>query len=347
VNTAYAILIRAYSRGFAGNLIFFTQVVPRNPAGSHFQILGTRHFRFPEFLSPTSFPTMHRHLTTLVCFLLCLSPLSASSSVWKVSRGDSVLYLGGTCHLLRPQDFPLPVEFDEAYEGSSKIVFETDMARLTSPDMHQVIATQGMFTDGTTLDKVVTPEAWKALVAYCDKAGLPMAQASRMKPWLFTIMVSAMELQKLGMAAEGVDLHYFKKASAEGKSLGQLESFERQIEFITQLGVGYESDLIEKTLEDLHEIPQIMEKVLKAWKSGDMSTLDRLMLDEVRSDYPEIFKTMIVERNRTWLPAIETMLTNSEVECVLVGVGHLPGTEGLLALLDGRGYKVEQLGRSP
>ena len=287
---------------------------------------------------------MHRPLTTLLCFLLPLTTVSASSSVWKVSRGDSILYLGGTCHLLRPQDFPLPVEFDTAYTASSKIIFETDMARITSPDMQQVVASKGMYSDGTTLEKVVTPATWKALVAYCEKAGLPVAHAGRMKAWLFTVMVSAIELQKLGMAAEGVDMHYFKKALAEGKKVGELEPFESQIEFITQMGVGYESELIAKTLEDLHEIPEIMGKVLTAWKTGDIAVIDRLMLEEVRTDNPEIFKTMVVSRNHAWLPAIEAMLGNPEVEFVLAGVGHIPGADGLLSLLSARGYTIEQIG---
>jgi len=37
---------------------------------------------------------------------------SAESSVWKVSKGASVLYVGATCHLLREADFSLPPEFD-------------------------------------------------------------------------------------------------------------------------------------------------------------------------------------------------------------------------------------------
>jgi len=290
---------------------------------------------------------MPRFLTTLVCILLSLPPLAAGSSVWKVSRGDFVLYLGGTCHLLRPEDFPLPAEFDAAFAASSQVVFETDMARVTSSEMQQVVATEGMFNDGTTLEKIVDPETWKAVVKYCEEAGLPLAQANRMKPWLFTIMVSAMELQKLGMAAEGVDLYYFKKASSEGKSLGQLESFEDQIKFITHIGVGYESDVIGKTLEDLHEIPQLMDTLLAAWKTGDMPVIDQLMLDEARQDHPQLFQTMVVGRNHTWLPAIEKMLTNPEVEFVLVGVGHLPGSDGLLALLGGRGYRIEQLSTTP
>jgi uncharacterized protein YbaP (TraB family) len=286
---------------------------------------------------------MPRLLLHLLIFVLPFSAQSASTSVWKVSRGESVLYLGGTCHLLRPQDFPLPTEFETAFTASSKIVFETDVARLTSPEMQQIVASRGMFTDGTTLDKVISPSAWKALSAYCQKAGFPVEQIGKMKPWLSTIMLTAIELQKLGMATEGVDVYYFKKASAEKKSLGQLESFEQQIEFITQIGAGYESELIEKSLEDLHELPKLIDDTLAAWKIGDMSALDRLMIEQVRTKYPVIFQTFFVERNNSWQPKIEAFLETPEVEFVLVGAGHLPGPEGLLALLSARGFNVEQL----
>jgi len=43
-----------------------------------------------------------------------------------------------------------------------------------------------------------------------------------------------------------------------------------------------------------------------------------------------------------WLPQIESMLTTPEIEMILVGVGHLVGSEGILNQLVERGYKVEQ-----
>ena len=290
---------------------------------------------------------MSRSFLFPLVFVFTLSALPAGTSVWKITRGDSVLYLGGTCHVLRPQDFPLPTEFDTAFAASSTIVFETDVARVISPEMQQVVASQGMYTDRTTLDQVISPSAWKALSAYCEKAGLPMAQAKRMKPWLVTIMVAALELQILGLSTEGVDLHYFKKAMAENKPLGELETFEQQVKFITQLGVGYESDLIEKSLEDLNELPKLMDDMLAAWKTGDLSELDRLMLAEIRTAYPAMFETMFVERNAAWLPRIEALLKTSEVEFVLVGAGHLPGSKGLLELLSAAGCTVAHLSTAP
>ena len=54
----------------------------------------------------------------------------ADAPVWRVTDGESTVYLGGTVHLLRPEDYPLPEEFDQAYEGSSEVFFETDISSM-------------------------------------------------------------------------------------------------------------------------------------------------------------------------------------------------------------------------
>jgi uncharacterized protein YbaP (TraB family) len=49
---------------------------------------------------------------------------SGQTSVWKISSGNNVLYLGGTIHVLRESDYPLPEAFGSAFEKSSIVVFE-------------------------------------------------------------------------------------------------------------------------------------------------------------------------------------------------------------------------------
>ena len=126
-------------------------------------------------------------ITRFITCLLIILPawLQAQSSVWKVFRGPAVVYLGGTCHLLRASDFPLPAEFDEAFRASRELIFETNIARMQSPEMQQVVLTEGLFLDGSTLENVVTPQTWRSVRQYCESSGLPLAQASQMKPWLF------------------------------------------------------------------------------------------------------------------------------------------------------------------
>jgi uncharacterized protein len=280
---------------------------------------------------------------TVLALLVFSSALFAQSSVWKVTRGSSAFYLGGTCHVLRPGDFPLPAEFDVAYAASAKLIFETDISRLQAPEMQEVIASRGMFTDGTTLQKVLTPAAWKAAQAWSAKAGLPIEQVSRMRPWMFTVVMAAIELQKLGISAEGVDMHYFKQASGAGKKTGELESFENHLGFLTQLGAGHESEMIAQSIEEMDETPEKLNGLLAAWKTGDVAKLDELMLRELRAKYPSIFKALLTDRNRAWLPKLEELLKTPEIEFVLVGFGHIPGREGLLAQLRARGCTIEQI----
>lgn len=287
---------------------------------------------------------MNLRLPRLLPALLVLTlPLAAQTSVWKVTRGDAVLYLGGTCHVLRPTDFPLPPEFEQAFAASTKVLFETDLARAQSPEMQQVVRQHGLFTDGRTLKSVLTPEAWTAVEAYCAKSGLPVAQVMPMKPWLFALILTVGEMQKLGLSLEGVDAHYFKQARAAGKAVGELESFEQHMKFIINLGAGHESEMIAKTLEDLADMPKLLDGILTSWKKGDLAAIEQTMLREMRDKYPAIYRPLIVERNQAWLPKLEAMLGTPEVEFVLAGVGHMAGPDGLIPQLRARGCTVEQV----
>ena len=73
-----------------------------------------------------------RFCAVSVCMaVLSISPAIADTSVWSVRSGDNVIYLGGTVHLLRPGDCPLPDEFEEAYQASSELYCETDIAAMS------------------------------------------------------------------------------------------------------------------------------------------------------------------------------------------------------------------------
>ncbi len=285
---------------------------------------------------------MNRLLLLLGAALLA-SSLPAQTSVWKVTRGGSTLYLGGTCHVLRASDYPLPKEYDTAFAASATVGFETDIARLTKPETQQRLMALGTLPPGTTLDQVLSPEAWAAAQRYCAQAGLPEANIRGFKPWFFTVLMAVVELQKLGVTREGVDLHYFKQAASAGKPVEGLEPFEEHLNYLANLGAGHESEMVLQSVEDLAGIPAMFSELLAAWKAGDLAKIDQLMLKDLRDKYPAIHAELIVKRNQAWLPAIEKMLRTPEAEFILVGVGHMAGPEGLVALLKARGCTVEQL----
>lgn len=285
---------------------------------------------------------MHRALIAFVFVSFTLG-LSAQTSVWKVTRGDSMLYLGGTCHVLRASDFPLPAEFDHAYAAATAIYFETDLKRVDSPEMQQIVLTRGVFPEGTTLETSLSAEAWAVVQTYCEKKGMPPARIAPLRPWLFTVMVAQMELQKLGVTAEGVDLRYFRQATADAKTIGELETFERHIDFITAMGAGRESEMIVHTLEDLDRAAAELPALLSAWRSGDLAKIETLLIAELREKFPDLHQQLLVQRNHDWMPVITRLLATPETEFVLAGVGHMAGPDGLIALLQASGCTVEQI----
>lgn len=284
-------------------------------------------------------------ISRLSAFVLLLSlpgALWGQSSVWKVTRKDATVYLGGTLHLLRPEDKP-PAEFDRAFAASTKIFFETDIAAAQSAGMQQKIMQKGMYSDGTTLQQVLSPKAWQAFEQYLTQAGLPPAAVSSFKPWLATVMIAGLELKKMNLSAEGVDLIFHTRAKAEGKGIGELETLDTQLDFLASMGAGKESELILKTLEDLAKMQAMLEKAIGAWKVGDLKAIDDLLLADMRKNYPDLYKDGIIRRNQAWLPKIEALFATPESEFVLAGVGHMAGKDGLLEMLKAKGYQIEQI----
>ncbi len=80
-----------------------------------------------------------------------------------------------------------------------------------------------------------------------------------------------------------------------------------------------------------------------AWRSGNNAQLKKVALDTWIDRFPEIYHSLLIERNNNWIPQIEKMLRTKEVEFVLFGALHLVGDDGILAQLKARGYKIENL----
>ena len=148
-------------------------------------------------------------LSIMLVLLICTQSL-AESSVWKVQKDESVIYLGGAFHLLRQSDFPLPIEFDKAYRASDILVLETDLGKLIQPSTQQKLMSKAMYTDGSTIDQHLSPQTYRLLDEYCSSNSIPLAAIKQFKPSIVVVTITVMELAKLGVTQEGVDLFFYQ-----------------------------------------------------------------------------------------------------------------------------------------
>ncbi len=283
-------------------------------------------------------------ILTSVLFISGLSTaVLADSSVWRVSSGTNSLYLGGTVHLLRPSDYPLPEEYERAYAASEELYFETDISAMNDLAVQAQMLQQLTYTDGRTLATVLSQEAYQALTDYTSSVGLPLTMLESFKPGMIISTLQVLEFQKLGFTPQGVDAYFNTRAMGEAKSIGALETLQEQIGFLAAMGEGNESEFILMSLRDIEKTNEVMEDMITAWRTGDSDELEDLFVDEMRREAPELYDSLLRQRNLRWIPQIEAMMNDPDTEFVLVGAAHLIGPEGLVVLLRQAGYEVTQL----
>ena len=279
-----------------------------------------------------------------ILLVLCASTWAAAeSSVWKAHKGDAVIYLGGTFHILRATDFPLPPEFDKAYRASDVVLFETDVDKLREPSTQQKLLAQGMYADGSTIDKHLSDRSYGELSAYCASNGIPLTALSRFKPSMLMMTLTLMELTKLGVTQQGVDTVFYERAQKDKKAVRGLETVDEQITLLISMADGDEDDFVSYSLRDMKTIRDQFEALEQAWRKGDAARLDELLVSEMKTEYPKLYRKLVLDRNRNWLSSIDALQKSPGTKFILVGAAHLVGPDGLIEALRKRGYRVDKL----
>ncbi len=283
---------------------------------------------------------MKNLLFLLVGFLT--TQATAQTSVYKISKGNRAIYLGGTVHILRASDYPLPAAFEQAYQKSNVITFETDTKNMQDPSVAQKIMAKGMYQDEQSLRTILADTTYEKLAAAFEKYKLPFEMMQKMKPALVVTTLSAIAMQASGMTAEGVDMYYTNKADVDKKEMQQLETIDLQIDRITSIGEGMENEFVNYSLDGLAEGQGDLEALIDNWRTGTSAQMDQEIIT-MKTDYPDMYTSLLVERNNNWMPKILSYLENGTKAFVLVGSLHLHGSDGLLALLKNQGYTIAQL----
>lgn len=286
---------------------------------------------------------MKRIILCLALVVAVCTGASAESSVWKAQKGHSVIYLGGTCHLLREADYPLPPEFEQAYQASASVVFETDIGKLQDPATQKKLLAQGVYADGSTIEQHLSAQAYGELSAYCASNNVPLKSLRHLKPALLMTTLTVLELSKLGVTQHGVDEFFYELAHKDKKAVDGLETADEQISYVASMADGNEDEFVAYSLKDMQTLQQQFDSLAQAWRKGDMKQLDKLMVAELKTEDPQLYKKLITDRNRNWLPVIEAYQQMPQTRFVLVGVGHLVGPDGIIAALKKKGYKVTKL----
>ena len=265
------------------------------------------------------------------------------SLLWSVS-GNGLLhtsYLFGTMHIDDDRLRAFDENWRKAFESAGIVAGETDF-NSGSSDMMTLL--QSLRAD-TTIDKVLQPDKVDVIEKYlADRLGPDMAPIlMRIQP--FFLMVLLMELpDDVSRVNEIMDVYLMNLAMQRGKRVVGLETTSEQLEVVSGISVYYQAEM-------LYEFVAMASN--GHWSDFWMGStdaeliqtylhqcIDAFMTLNAKMDLNEQLVTQIVpRRNVRFANRLEPLMRENAVFCA-VGAMHLPGDDGMIALLRARGYKV-------
>ncbi|MGP1276193.1 MAG: TraB/GumN family protein [Caulobacterales bacterium] len=268
--------------------------------------------------------------------------LEASPALWTVEADGATVHLFGTFHLLPDAlDWRSDV-VDAAFAESGTVWFEADVLSPEAQAQMQALVPQlGLNQPGVTLSSLLGADTYAALEAMTAELGIPAGNLEPVQPWLAGVTLGALQLQSLGFnPASGVEAVLTARANGEGKAIDYLETAEGQLRMLSGLSMDTQIEWLRVSLEDMSDLESEMDRMVRAWATGDADTLDTMVNGSIRDASAELYDALMVNRNRDWVPQIEAMIASGGTHFVAVGAGHLPGEEGVVALLRAEGYTV-------
>lgn len=293
-------------------------------------------------------------LSVLAVLCLTLSftaALQADLFLWEIENGGNKVYLLGSIHTMPKDIYPLDEKIEKAFEGSDILVVEVDATKIDQTAINNFIAYNAVYRDTVNLQTVLDEDLFKEVSTRFSELGFNEDQLKMFKPWFVSLNLGMGALQKIDIeTAQGIDMHFLNKANEKQMPIMELETAETQLEALSSMDEQTQIDFLNNSIQDYDNINENFNNMLAAWKAGDaekINELTRQKLIDMEMELPGIkhyYNKLFRDRDVEITDKLESYLENEENHTyfVIVGAFHFVGEEGILKLLQDKGYKTIQ-----
>jgi uncharacterized protein len=293
---------------------------------------------------------VQRTLSSRLCLALCGVLLCAAAradgalhSLWELHGKHNTVYLLGSIHVLRPADYPLAPAVMAAYANAGSLLMEVNLEEIGSQQVQAEMLASAALPEGKSLPDVLGKERYERAQGLAHELGLDLSLFDQFAPWFAAEAISQLQLTQLGFQPEsGVEMYFMERARNDGKSVDGLETVHEQISIFENMPLDTQAEYLVSSLEQAHDLPREVDSMVQAWQRGDTQWFERELKSELGRD-PRLYQSVLVARNRKWLPKIEALLKGDKNYLVIVGTGHLVGRGSVIDLLKKDGIGATQL----
>ena len=281
---------------------------------------------------------MKKILTSLAFLAFGLS--SDAQILWRVCGNglDNPSYIFGSHHLC-PGDFCHTVYgFDEAFACVDCVVGELDLVNIHPSQMLELSAYMAL-PEGVELSSLYSPEDWDFL--YKELKSLFVSQTEEMlglKPMAISValqnMIAARTFPQIA-GQTSLDEYIQRLACRASKKISGLETFAYQADLLYNTPLEKQAEELLEMVRDGNQ-EELLTQITEAYRGESLDKIWRLFEESFEEDD---YLRLVKQRNIDWADKMASMMAESATMFV-VGAGHLPGEDGILALLSKMGYDV-------
>jgi uncharacterized protein YbaP (TraB family) len=276
----------------------------------------------------------------LLAGIVSTTDAAGASFLWRISGAPGqTLYLGGSWHALRSSDYPLPAAFIRALDASSKLALEVNPDEMQAAEKSVMKA--ALYPKGDSLRNHVDPRTYDYLRRLFGLINISAEKVDRYRPWFIALALQSPSHRGM-YPSFGVEQFLSKRARNSSKPIVGLETAREHAAVFLGLNDRESEALLLLTFIPAQSGSPTFSRSMEAWRNGDPDVPWRAIHEGFR-DFPSLGERLLDARNRNWIPKMEGYLRSGQTYFVVVGAAHMGGPQGLLSLLRGRGYKIEQL----
>jgi uncharacterized protein len=266
----------------------------------------------------------------------------ALHSLWELHGKHNTVYLLGSIHVLRPNDYPLAPAVLDAYTHAGSLLMEVNLEEIDSEQVQAEMLASATLPEGKTLPDVLGTQRYERAAALAHEIGVELSTFDRFAPWFVAEAISELQLTQLGFEPKnGVEMYFMDRARSDGKSVDGLETVRDQISVFQNMSLDTQAEYLLSSLEQAHDLPKDVDSMVRAWQHGDTRWFESELQSDLGHD-PDLYQSVLLARNRKWVPKIEALLNSDKNYLVIVGTGHLAGRGSVVDLLKKDGIVATQ-----
>jgi len=259
--------------------------------------------------------------------------------LYEIASADSTVegWMLGTIHALPPGARWRNPAIKQVVGEADLLVVE--IAELgDSAGLSRIFASLATSPDLPPLDQRLPKSLRPALAALLSRGGIDQSNFRQTETWAAALSLALIDAE--GDPANGVDRAVI--ADFAGRPVRELEGARAQLAIFDRLPEVDQRAMLAAVIGDVERARADPARLQRAWLAGDASTIEQSTRSGILAN-PNLRAALLDERNQSWAAVLVPLLEQPARPLIAVGTAHLVGPEGLVALLEEQGYRVQRL----